>query len=141
MPSSVVTDGLKLWWSWAGKADRPFVQPIFLTPLVAMFTVATLAAGILSSLIVKRSNVVVLLNSPFGGAILPPTPAYKAAVGELSDTYSSKCCSNPYRSGACKIFLTPQNTSCPFDPSMCSHSSLSFDSGLLNFNGIQAGIT
>ena len=142
MPSSVVADGLKLWWSWKGKAGRPFVRSIFLVLLAAIFTVATLAAGIFSSLIVKSSNVVVLVSSPFCGAILPPTPAYEAAVKKLGDAYSSRCYGNADRSGACEIFLrseiflTLQNASCPFHASMCTHTPVSFDSGLLDVNDV-----
>lgn len=143
--NNVLTDTLKLWWSWKGKARRPFLRSIIIILLAFMFTSATLAASIFSSFIVSTGDLVVLIDSPFCGWVRPErlqTRAYADPVFATATPYADNCYSNGTGklSRVCDVFLQPnitfnvQQVSCPFD-SMCqSDVAVSLDSALLDVN-------
>jgi hypothetical protein len=139
-PSTVMTDVVKLWWSWRREARRPFYRSILLVMIALLFTAGTLAASIFSSLVVSSGSLEVQVNSPACGwsnARASDTPyKYPASVREFSDPFNTRCSGNSTFPNDCDIFAAPrvnftnERASCPFG-SFCGHeNATTLDSGL-----------
>ncbi|KAF2109963.1 hypothetical protein BDV96DRAFT_604439 [Lophiotrema nucula] len=152
-PSSYLTDSLKLWWYWKGRADSVSLR-CTLQPLIALFfTIATLAASISSSFVVDTTNLEVLVDSPFCAPVSPPRGSpfstvltYMTAVTDVAQPYVNECYDNNGTSfpALCSAFTRPdiplvnEAVACPFNASMCvgggSTPAAQIDSGLVDFN-------
>jgi hypothetical protein len=132
-----MTDVLKLWWTWKGKAKRVFWRSLILVVIAVLFTTGTLAASIFSSLVVTSGDLVVLVDSHYCGHD-PNSEAYVEEVRQFADSYARQCSHNGSLPNSCDVFaapsvnLTTERTTCSFnDTSMCTDTeALSFDSGL-----------
>jgi hypothetical protein len=138
-----MSDTLKLWWAWRKKADKAFLRSILLMILALIFTVATVAASILSSLIVDSGTINVLVDSSLCGHINSSGIAWRSYMieyGRSAATYAASC----YKEGSpgpnCRVFmqsnipLTVQDAPCPFlNTTWCdTKEAVSVDSGLID---------
>jgi hypothetical protein len=136
-----MTDVLKLWWAWRKKADRPLLRSLALAMIALLFTIATVSASILSSLIVSNGMIDVLVESPLCGRINPNGTAWRSYTVNF-DRSAASYTLNCYRNGSlppnCDVFMQPniplkvEDAPCPFkNASFCdTKEALSIDSGL-----------
>lgn len=149
-PSSVMADTVKLWWAWRGKAKRPFLRSLVLLIVAILFTVATGAASVFSSLVVDTTSLEVLVKSRNCGWAYPVRMFEKSMIRptkETSDPYANLCYTDGANKSAtnlpsiCNSLVKrelPFETTrvpCPFnDPSACEPNldSVRFDTGLMD---------
>jgi hypothetical protein len=142
-PSSVMADALKLWWAWRKKTDRPFLRSIVLIIMALLFTVATVAASIFSSLVVSGGTIDVLVDSPLCGRV-NSNPlvgrAYALDNDQLAPGYALNCYKNGSLPSSCDVFMQPniplavRDAPCPFkNATFCAtKEAVNVDSGLLD---------
>ena len=143
-PLSVFVDALKLWWSWRGKAERPFLRSIVLVVMAALFCVATVGSAILSSLVVSGSNLTVLIKSSYCGFHVNETTKllnYQQNVFSTANEYANKCYGPAGKRSTCNEFgrakMNPvaTNAPCAFGTAMCiPEHSIAFDTGVFSVN-------
>jgi hypothetical protein len=121
-PSTVMADAVKLWWAWRKKADRALSRSILLALLALMFTVATVAASVFSSLIVEGGTIDVLVNSPYCGRVNTNADVGRVntiGVDQTAPEYSAACYRNGSLPSTCDVFmqhnipLKVQDAPCP----------------------------
>jgi hypothetical protein len=142
-----MVDTMKLWWAWRNKAKRPLLRSIVLVLVALIFTAATVAASIFSSLVVDASNIVVLVDSPDCGwesLIRMYSNAYVYPVKAASAPYARQCYTSPGSNqtipASCDVFVQRMipfdtyNASCPFDKRLCQKGveSVKFDTGFVD---------
>jgi hypothetical protein len=153
-PGALVADLTKIYWAWR-KTDskQPLLNWLPFTTLAALFAVASVAVGILSSYIVDTSNLQILVQSPFcGPLIIEPDSAaqdvagiYRPTVQELALPLVQECYKNNVSDSArCRVFTKPRipfkvtRDVCPWTSSMCdlqsNISTVTMDSGHLDMN-------
>lgn len=141
-PSAIMADSVKLWWAWRKKTDRPFLRSFFLILLALIFTTATVAASIFSSLVVDTGSIVVLVNSPLCGGIDPTKEwiSYRVFMDQYAPDYTVNCYKNTsLPASVCNVFVQPnvtfhvEDAPCPFNSTMCKReAAVAFESGLVN---------
>jgi hypothetical protein len=109
--------------------------------LAVVFTLATLAASVFSSMVVDSGTLEVLVSSPYCGWATSErnTRHYASSpVKTVAVSYAGDCYRNTTTQRGCDVFtrskvpLTTTNVSCPFG-TLCPHeSAVSVDSGLLD---------
>lgn len=141
--SSVVADTLKLWWAWRKKTDRPFLRSVVLIALALLFTIATLAASIFSSLVVTGGSIDILVDSPFCGRV-NSNPlrgrAYALDNDQSAPGYAANCYLNGFLPSSCDVFMQPniplttRDAPCPFkNATFCAtQEAFNVDSGLID---------
>jgi hypothetical protein len=109
-PSSVVAEAIKLWWVWRKKTDRPFLRSFVLVLTAVIFTVATLAASVFSSLVVDTGTIEVLVDSPLCGRFNDSGTAwktYKIGLDIARPDYHRNCYKNGTLPPFCNAFIRP----------------------------------
>ncbi|KAF2020984.1 hypothetical protein BU24DRAFT_487495 [Aaosphaeria arxii CBS 175.79] len=149
-PGSLVTDSIKLWFSWRHKSKRPLLRSLPQASLAFTFAMASLAASIFSSYVVSTTDLDVLIESSscgyldliqgdqWGGS---RQIAYTDSVFGLAEQYVEDCYTNksslPVR---CKnlarprIDFTTEIVPCPFHDDFCASPAVAFDSGLFDLS-------
>jgi hypothetical protein len=138
-----MADAMKLMWAWRKKTERPFLRSILLILLALLFTIATVAASVFSSLIVSTGTIDVLVSSPFCGRINTRPEVgrvYDMNVDHVAPVYAAACYKNGSLPSICDVFVQPNiplkvtDVSCPFaDDTWCdTKESVNVDSGLLD---------
>jgi hypothetical protein len=139
-----MADAVKLWWAWRKNADKPFLRSLMLAALALIFTAATVAASIFSSLIVTTGVVDVLVDSPLCGGINTTTAAWhsvKYYVDQTSGSYAEACYLNTTTLPiGCSSFMQPniplqvENVPCPFlNTTWCNTTdAVRLDTGLID---------
>jgi hypothetical protein len=138
-----MADALKLWWVWRKKAERPFLRSTLLVILALLFTIATVAASIFSSLVVDNGTIDVLVKSPLCGRINSTGTAwrsYSINFDRSATSYAASCYKNSSLPPSCSVFMRPnipltvQDAPCPFlNTTWCdTKEAVSVDSGLLD---------
>lgn len=139
-PSALVADSFKLWFAWRKLKVGAFKATAAQAVTALFFAVATIATSILSSYIAINSDVEVLVQSPHCAALnttLSPEN-YIQIMEPLVDAYAVACYGNSSLPSQCDIFSRPnvafstQNTTCPFNQSICSSSAVAIDSGYVD---------
>jgi len=151
-PSAVVSDYIKLYFSWRGNSTRRGkFRSIVIPILAAIVTIATVLSGVFSSYVVDTTALQVLAKSSFCGPINISDEShnsvsknYTPAVRTLAEPLAQDCYqSNSTNFARCNIYTKPripfhvQRTECPWPSSMCigrDKPSVSMDSGLLDVN-------
>jgi hypothetical protein len=142
-PSTVMTDALKLYWAWRKKSSRAFLRSILLVLLALIFTVATVAASVSSSLIVNGGTIEVLVNSPYCGRVNTNADVGRVntiGVDQTAPEYSAACYKNGSLPSTCDVFmqhnipLKVQDAPCPLlNDTWCDTTeSVNYDTGMLD---------
>ncbi|KAF2200034.1 hypothetical protein GQ43DRAFT_464310 [Delitschia confertaspora ATCC 74209] len=149
--SSLIADSVKLAFSWKRTKNRKTsLQLLPQTVLALVFTLGSMAAGIFSSLIVRSSNLEVLVSSPFCGQYWVPasqrqsvlSQGYEGQVRSISERYVQECyrgrktlparCHNIFTRSFIQSSI--ETVPCPFSAGICTSPAVAFDSGLLDVN-------
>lgn len=142
-PTTVISDTLKLWWSWRHRGAQ-YRHSSALLGLGFMFVAATISASLFSSLVVSTTNLEVLVNSPHCGFIARKNSTvwgdrnYISKVQTLADTYAYECYQKQSLPAYCSTFTKPNisyTTSlvpCPYKSVCEGPDSAHFDSGMVS---------
>ncbi|PSN73567.1 hypothetical protein BS50DRAFT_616909 [Corynespora cassiicola Philippines] len=148
-PASFISNYIKLWWVWRGRANRPFARSILPTLPAILFVIGTVASGIFSAYAVDTSNIEVLVKSPLCGRwstdqlgldstrymrLAPVIQAYNTDCYQDTEKLPSRCHNTFVKPN---VSITWNAAECPWDKSMCLQPSLpavSMDSGLLDLS-------
>jgi hypothetical protein len=140
----VVADAVKLWWAWRKKANHAFLRSLLLVVLALVFTVATVAASIFSSLIISSGTIDVLVKSPLCGRINSTGTDWRSYTIEFdrsATAYTQSCYKNTSLGPSCNVFMQPNiplkvtSEPCPFDNATAAcdtKDAVGVDSGLLD---------
>lgn len=151
-PSAVVTDYIKLYWSWKStRVSRGAIRSFGLPLLATSFTVGTVVSGVFSSYIVDTTNLQILASSPFCGPVNISDNSiggintnYTPIVQSLADPLAQECYGDTDSSSArCNIYPRPripfkvERDGCPWPSSQCigiDQPAVTMDSRLLDMN-------
>jgi hypothetical protein len=143
-PSTVVADAVKLWWAWGKKENYALLRSLLLVILAQAFTVATVAASMLSSLIISSGTIDVLVNSSLCGRINSTGTDWRSYTIEFDRSatgYTQSCYKNTSLGPSCNVFMQPNiplnvtSEPCPFDNAIAAcdtNDAVGVDSGLLD---------
>jgi hypothetical protein len=144
-----MADTIKLWWAWRGKAQRPLLRSLILLLIAVLFTAATGAASVFSSLVIDTTSLEVLVTSANCGWAQPIRlfdESYVQPVKQVSAPYANLCYPNGGKKSAtrlpsmCNSLVQRElpfnitRTPCPFDKDACEPNldSVTFDTGLMD---------
>lgn len=150
-PTSLMTDTVKLWWSWRHRTDNVLLRCIIFPLLGILFAASTLTVSLTSSYIVDTTNLEVLVDSPSCASINLPRMAETQLtastlvenISPVMESYTRDCYgkeTSDLPSRCRNTFIAPnipvKNASvpCPFSEEMCDGEALELDSGLLDMN-------
>ncbi|KAF2750154.1 hypothetical protein M011DRAFT_396913, partial [Sporormia fimetaria CBS 119925] len=161
-PSSLVSEWAKVWWAWRGRARSVHLRSLPQVSIAALFTVASIAFGLLTSYVVSDSAIDVLASSPLcgqltvGPVIAPGSESegkrismrntvWALDVIGLSQRYAEECYKifSSAVPDICSVYTRPnielktERGSCPFDESICvkiDSPGVTVDSGLVDLN-------
>lgn len=152
-PSTVLAEFTKLYFSWRpSKNHSPAARMLPILVFTALFTVATVVAGIFSSYIVDTTNILVLVQSPSCGGVdftmadvgQALTNNYSLLVHSLAAPMVQDCYDSPApTSPSCRVYSKPRilfdvkRDDCPWNSSTCLVSdqpAVTMDSGMLDMN-------
>jgi hypothetical protein len=147
-PASLMTDSVKLWWSWRRITEMTFLRSMFPIGIASLFLAGSIATSIFATSIVSTSDLEALVRSPYCGRYNPSKATDEAENTRVSlilpiiQTYARDCYHNHNRTSRChNTFIKPSISfkvdvaECPWAASMCpAHNGpiLSMDSGLLD---------
>lgn len=135
-----MTDAFKLWWEWRSTANRPFLRSFLLIAVALIFTSATIAASVLSSQIVSRGTIDVLVDSPLCGGFGNDSDAFVSQVAMIAPSYVETCYPDETPRARCQMFMEPniplivRDEPCPFNETKWCNTTdaLGVDTDLLD---------
>jgi hypothetical protein len=136
-----MAEAIKLWWAWRNNANGAFLRSFILMLLALLFTVATVAASVFSSLIVDTGTITVLIDSPLCGGIgNKSADTFANQINYIAPSYADRCMRNGSLPSGCDSYMQPniplmvQDVLCPFlNTTWCNTTeAVSVDTGLID---------
>lgn len=143
-PSALVTDAIKLWYSWRLISKKALSRSALLISMSLVYAIGMTVAGVFTSSVVSSTSIEVLVKSLYcrrvGDNTLDSFFVDTASETNIASfAYADDCYKNSSStSNRCRVFTAPRIpftttiSECPFPKIGCDSPALAFDSNLLD---------